>query len=194
MKVALRQVRGPWAQGWVLDKHIEYSRFLGHDESGRKQFDTLRTEVGEATYQLKYRGQWDRVPVLAQAIAESICPKLADIGFIVPMPPSKHRARQPVIEIARALGERIKLPVFENLLLKQPTGTAVKDLGTRDEKLAALANALKVHDEIASQGQWNALLVDDLFDSGASMEAAAKVLGAYAKVRNVYVAALTWAE
>ena len=50
-----RKIDGPWADGRVLDLHSTGSEFLGHDEFGREQFDTHRTEVGELLYRLKYR-------------------------------------------------------------------------------------------------------------------------------------------
>jgi hypoxanthine phosphoribosyltransferase len=46
--------------------------------------------------------------------------------------------------------------------------------------------------EITTDGRWNVLVVDDLFDSGASMDAACAVLRKYPKVGKIYVAALTW--
>jgi competence protein ComFC len=50
-----RKIDGPWADGRVLDLPSTGSEFLGHDEFGREQFDTHRTEVGELLYRLKYR-------------------------------------------------------------------------------------------------------------------------------------------
>jgi len=55
MKVSLKQINGPWDQGWVLDKHMVSSTFLGNDDRGHPCFDNQRTEIGEATYQLKYQ-------------------------------------------------------------------------------------------------------------------------------------------
>jgi predicted amidophosphoribosyltransferase len=192
LKVALREIVGPWDQGWVLDKHTLKSTYLGDDAQGHPQFDTVRSEAGEATFLLKYRSRWDQAPILAQALAEHIYPKLEGVGFIVPMPASKSRARQPVSEVARALGQMKKTPVFENLLLKAATGKLLKDLTTKEEKVAVLSGTFSVHDEISTAGKWNVLLIDDLFDTGASMEEACKALRSYTKVRSIYVAALTW--
>ncbi len=44
------QDRRSWADGRVLDFHSTGSEFPGHDEFGREQFDTHRTEVGELLY------------------------------------------------------------------------------------------------------------------------------------------------
>src|SRR6267378_5471045 len=192
MKIAIRQAAGNWHRGLVLDKHSVSSTFIGHTESGRSKFDTIRTEVGEATYQLKYRGDWSKVQPLAQQLADSIYPKFHEVGLIVPMPASNPRARQPVTEVARALGKIVETPVFEALLLKTANGKALKDLTTKDDKIAALANSFSIQDEISGEGPWNVLLVDDLFHTGASAEAACAALASYRKIARIYFAALTW--
>lgn len=191
MKVSLREIHGPWDQGWVLDKHKIKSEYIGDNAYGHPMFDTLRTEVGESTFQLKYRSDWDQAKPLAHAIANNIYPKLKDVGFIVPMPASTTRTRQPVVEVAEALGEIVKTPVFSNLLHKAKS-SPLKDLHTKEEKLKAIGNSFSVEDRIVGDGPWNVLLVDDLFDTGASMEAACKALRGYKKVKQIYVAALTW--
>jgi predicted amidophosphoribosyltransferase len=192
LKVALKEIRGPWDAGWVLDKHSVGSVCTGHNAYGHPVFETTRTEVGEATYHLKYRHDWAQAKPLAQAIADHIYPKLANVGFIVPMPASTQRSRQPVTEVANELGALVQVPVFDNVLLKAANGKSLKDLNTKDEKIEAIGDSLSVNDAITNEGQWNVLVVDNLFHTGASMEAACKVLRTYPKVRNIYVAALTW--
>jgi predicted amidophosphoribosyltransferase len=148
--------------------------------------------VGEATFQLKYRGDWSQVKPLAQAVATQIYPMLKNVGFILPMPASKERDRQPVVEISRELGRLIGKPVFTNLLLKEANGKSLKDLNTKAEKTEAIGDSFSIVDRIDGEGPWNVLVVDDLHHTGATMEAACKVLRAYPKVKKNYVAALTW--
>lgn len=50
MKVELRRIHGPWRGGWVLDKHTISSTYMGDNQYGRPMFNTLRTEVGEASF------------------------------------------------------------------------------------------------------------------------------------------------
>lgn len=192
MKVAVKQLFGPWDQGWALDKHMLSSTYLGEDEYGHARFDNVRTEVGEATYQLKYKHDWNQVEPLARSLADNIYPKLANVGFIVPMPASTIRSRQPVTEIAEALGKIVGKPTFKDILCKANIGKALKDLNTKAEKIEAIGNSFSVNDEIDGNGPWNVLVVDDLFHTGASMEAACNVLRTYSKVRKIYMAALTW--
>ena len=69
---------------------------------------------------------------------------------------------------------------------------ALKDLSTKADKLNALNQRLELNDQITSKGRWNALVVDDLFDTGASLEAVCQLLKAYQKINQIYVATLTW--
>lgn len=191
MQVALRQVFGPWDLGWVLAKHTLSSTYLGDDQYGHARFETVRSEVGEATFRLKYRQAWDQVEPLAATLVEQIYPRFDNVGLIVPMPASTARARQPVTEIAVAVGRRVGKPVFTGLLLKD-AGPSLKNVYGKEEKLAAMKDRLRVVNEISNDGRWNVMLIDDLFDSGASMESACAALKTYPKIGRIYVAALTW--
>jgi predicted amidophosphoribosyltransferase len=192
MKVSLRQIDGPWTAGFVLDKQLLSSVYVGDDREGRPQFDHTRTDVGEALFQLKYRGDKSQAEPLARALRHFILPRLGPIGFIVPMPPSRVRPWQPMSLVARELALQLRVPVFERLLLKTPLSRPLKDFPTREERMLALAHAFSLHDEVRNQGLWNALLIDDVVESGATMEAASLMLRKYRKVNRLYVAALTW--
>lgn len=195
MKVSLREIKGNWDRGFALDKHTLCSEFTGYNEYNRPTFHTTRTEVGEALYQLKYQHDWSMVQPLAQQIADSAVKLFPDFGLIIPMPPSQQRQRQPVSEIARALGEILEKPVFEGIITKKPPEAGapqLKNLTTKAEKDAALAGRFELNDAITNDGRWNALIVDDLFDTGASMEAACATLHGYAKIDQIFVTALTW--
>ncbi len=62
------QVHGNWDLGYVLDWHTQNSTFIGEDEYGKPKFETIRTEIGEKLYQLKYRSAFENVEILAQEI------------------------------------------------------------------------------------------------------------------------------
>lgn len=195
MKVALREIAGNWDKGVALDKHSMGSVHIGYWPNGRDRFETNRTEVGEALYQLKYNHDWNKVQPLAQQIADSAVPLFPDFGLIIPMPPSKQRQRQPVGELAQALGKILGKPVFDGIIRKKPApdgAPQLKDLASKQEKAAVLAGRFEINDQITNQGSWNALIVDDLFDSGASMEAVCATLRGYDKIHKIFVATLTW--
>lgn len=153
---------------------------------------TSAPTLAKATYQLKYQSDWSQANRLAKALADHVYPKFRDVDLIVPMPATKIRKRQPVTEVVEALGKLVGTPVFTELLLKAPNGKSLKDLSTKQEKIEAIGGSLSVKDCIEGDDRHNLLLVDDLFDTGASMQAACEVLSAYPKVRKIYVAALTW--
>ena len=81
MENNIKSISGNWDAGYVLDKHTRSSTFLGYDEHGHPQFDTKRSEVGEALYQLKYRSDFSKVEPLANEIASHLAPLIGPIGF-----------------------------------------------------------------------------------------------------------------
>ena len=111
-------------------------------------------------------------------------------SFIIPMPASKYRLRQPVTEIAKELARLMNIPCFDSLLIKTSATSAMKDIATREEKVSTLVNAFVVNDILAA-GLYDVLIVDDLYDTGSSLEAATRVLRRYAKIRNIYVVTVT---
>ena len=189
----IREINGPWEKGIVLDKHVLKSDYIGDNEYGRRMFDTKRSELGQALFLLKYRDDWEQIPKLVDALAISIQENFQDkIGFIIPMPASNTRDRQPVYGLAEGLGQALNVPIFTNILHKTKNGTSLKDLHSREDKEAALINSFSIFNGIRNEGCWNVLLIDDLFDTGATMEAACKMLSSYPKINKIYVAALTW--
>lgn len=195
MQVAIKELIGNWDKGYALSKHVLSSTFLGHNQWGHPEFDTLRSEVGEALFQLKFRNDWTKVPLLATQIATSIVPLFDKVDLIIPMPASRARPRQPLQEIAKALGLDLKVPVFEEIVVKAGTEAGrqqLKDMKTKQDKEAALKDMFTINDSIANAGSWNALVLDDLFDTGASMEAVCSAIRTYPKVKRIYTATLTW--
>lgn len=188
----MRPLEGSWNKGFALDKHTLSSVYLGDNEYGHPQFDTTRSDVGEALYQLKYRGDWSKVSYIAERIVSDIVPRFSGFDFIVPMPPTEVRPRQPVQAIAEAVGRITGKPVFLDVLRKAAGGPSLKDISGKDEKIKALAGRFSINDEIKNMGRWNVFLIDDLYDSGASMECACRALMSYQKVKDVFVAAVTW--
>ncbi|MDI2113791.1 ComF family protein [Commensalibacter nepenthis] len=192
MKVNMKSISGNWHSGFVMDKHTLRSIPVGENQWGHMQFEKERSEVGEALFQLKYRDDFTKVASLAECLVENAYPLFDNIGFVLPMPASKPRQRQPVNEIAKKFAELVEKPYFDNILLKEPINISLKDLNTKDEKLEAIGNSFYINEPITNQGCWNALIIDDLYHTGASMEKACVALKKYVKVKNIYVVALTW--
>lgn len=191
MQFGIKQIDGNWDDGYVLSKHTISSTYRCDDENGRPQFDTVRSKPGETLYQLKYRNDWAQVAPLAAELATHIWPLFDRIDLIVPMPASTPRNRQPVRELALALAKIVGAKVSDTLLGKAPTAQ-LKNLNSKDEKAAILAGQFTVTDAIPGDAQHNVLLLDDLFHTGASMEAACAALRTYPKIGRIYAAAVTW--
>ncbi|MBN2970497.1 ComF family protein [Roseomonas aeriglobus] len=188
MKVNVKPLQGPWTSGYALDKHTVSSRYLGDDDNGRPQFETDRTEVGEAVFKLKYRSDWSQIDPLADAALQHGIPNARQITAVVAMPASTVRARQPVTELAAAIAQRLNVPVLD--VLSKAATAQLKNLSTRDEKDAVLSDAFRVGD--VPGGPHHVLLVDDLFHTGASMVAGCRALLTSPAIDKVSIAAMTW--
>ncbi|UOD28029.1 ComF family protein [Massilia violaceinigra] len=192
MQVDVLEIHGLWDCGFVLDRHSTRSTLTGHDAHGHPTFDTEYTEVGRALYALKSHDDYSQVPRLAKALHTHVIPLLPTIDCVVPMAPSKKRPRQPVSYVAAYLARMLNVPAHKTFLVKAAGSDSLKNLTTREEKDAALAGRLSLAHDLDGNGPFNVLLVDDLYETGASLDAACLVLRECEKIQPIYVAALTW--
>jgi len=118
MQLNPRPVRGSWDDGRTLDIHIHSSEFVGYNEYGHAQFESTRTELGELLYRLKYKGDQSAIAPIAQAAFDFVCGWNPGIDVIVPTPPSKSRAVQPLFQIADEVGRLLSLPVDKTSVRK----------------------------------------------------------------------------
>jgi predicted amidophosphoribosyltransferase len=194
--VNLHELHGNWDKGLALNKHTLSSVFTGHNEFGHPTFQNTRSEPGEALYQLKYRNDFTQVGPLAQAMFDHIVPAIGNFGIVIPMPATKQRTRQPVQEITESLSKLTGTLYAPGILLKNqppPGAPEIKDLGTKEEKIEALSERFVLNEAfITNEGKWGALLVDDKYDTGASVEAACAVLRRYTKLGQIFVATCSW--
>ena len=108
---------------------------------------------------------------------------------VIPIPPSKvQRVFQPVVEIVSALANSLGIPLDITSLKKSKTTLQMKDVGDFAARIAALEAAFTSGKDLAGR---QVLLVDDLFQSGASMNVAARTLKQQGLVKSVYALALT---
>ena len=191
MDVNVKIINGNWHAGYTLDKHVKSSVFIGDNQYGHPDFDTVRTDVGEAMYQLKYKNDRKKIPLLVDAFIENLKSKLSSVGFIVPMPPSKRRVFQPLTELAKEIAKKMDVPLCENILIKKVRTPQMKDIESIKEKIKVLATAFSIKDEIVGEDCWDVLLIDDIYGSGTSLNDTALTLKTYSKVNNIYVVAFT---
>src|SRR5580658_7594875 len=123
-----KEIKGSWDQGYVLDVHTISSTMIGYNEFGHPEFDTLRSELGEMVYRLKYRGDKGAIT----SVVEAIVPFVKSWGIhpdaLVPMPPSKQRSFQPVLEIAAELARSLNIELNTESLKKTKTTQQMKDV------------------------------------------------------------------
>ena len=118
-----------------------------------------------------FLGDW-----LGESIAES--PFFNEVDGIVPVPlhPAKKRKRgynQSYI-IATALSNKMKLPLFSDLLIRVKNTTALALLG-ESEREQEVKNAFKLNPKKTSHPQ-HLLLVDDVLTTGSTLAACASAL------------------
>ncbi|MBI4786447.1 MAG: RecQ family ATP-dependent DNA helicase [Chloroflexi bacterium] len=161
-----KPLRGPWRSGFALDFN---SKFAG----ARWE----RTELGELVYRFKYAGD--------RTVAETLATRLGDLirtrpdlhaDVIVPIPSTKKdRPYDPVPLLARALGNQIAVAVHETALVKARATELQKAMTNVVQKQANMKGAFHVADAGAVRGK-QILLLDDFYDSGATLGEATRVL------------------
>ena len=181
------EIKGNWKKGFAYDVHTLSSTYLGIDERGHEQWDTTRSEMGQLVYDLKYRGDLSTVKAIVDRLDKY--KGLETMNAIIPIPASRPRRVQPVLEIAKALGSRINVPVW-TILQKKPGGAELKNIDESAQRQAKLQELMAIdtsHHAITGQ---NVLLLDDLYRSGATLRVATGLLY-QAGVRNVAVLVMT---
>jgi phosphoribosylpyrophosphate synthetase len=172
-----RPLTGPWNIGWALDFH---SRFSGADWD--------RSQIGELAFRLKYRQDQTALPDLVKHLL-AFCadhPVLTDVDALVPVPPSTPRAFDPVGALADALGTCLGRPV-RRVLTKTRRTAPQKEMRTAVQKKANVAGAFALQSQVQNE---RLLVLDDLYDSGATLEEVTRVLRQGGAAR-VYVLTLT---
>jgi ATP-dependent DNA helicase RecQ len=172
-----RPLQGPWHTGWALGFH---GSFAGKEWS--------RSSVGQLTYHLKYQGDRSVLPELVDLAAAllAIHPEMSQVEAIIPTPPSTERSCDPVSAFSEALGERIEIKVHYALQKTRKTAPQ-KEFRTAAQKRANVVGAFSVKLPV---NNLKVLVIDDLYDSGATLEEITRLL-INAGARRVYVLTLT---
>ncbi len=173
-----RPLPGPWLAGWALDFHSHYD---GDQNS--------RGRIGQLVFRYKYAGEVELAARLADAWAGLLAAHtdLPHPDAIIAIPPSTTRAVDPVATLAAALGERIGAPVLHDALVKTRTTRPQKEMTSLAQKRTNVAGAFALRADIRGNC---VLLLDDLYDSGATLQEAARVL-ARGRPASIVVLTLT---
>lgn len=189
VKTNILEIDGPWEIGLTLDVHTVSAQFLGHNSAGHAQFDTKRSEIGEALYQAKYQGNRQAARDLANEAARQVRKANLTVEIVVPVPPSKTRSYQPLVAIAKQLATELGIKYDGKSLRKTKETPELKSMDDIGARKKALAGAFDVGgDGLVGR---NVLLVDDLYRSGASVAEAARTIKRRGRAKSVSVLALT---
>ena len=152
----------------------------------------LTEEIEGAITELKYHGRKDKGLFFGMRAGERFQEKLKDLGIqgIVPVPIHKERRRKRGYNQAEIIGKGLEkqtgIPLYSDVLKRNKKTKALKDCSPA-ERLQNLFSAMDC--EELSEELKRILLVDDIFTTGATMEACSrKLLDAGAE--EVYILAI----
>ena len=174
----LRPLKGPWLAGWALDFH---SRYDGDVVS--------RSFIGDLVFRYKYQGEHQLAQELARRWVDLLHAQreLPKFDAVLPVPPSLQRECDPMILLAQALAAQLKIPAWPDVLIKTRATRPQKEMTSLAQKRANVAGAFALRGEV--QGR-HIILIDDLYDSGATLEEVAAVLS-HGGIGSIVVLTLT---
>lgn len=185
-----KQISGNWTEGFALDFHTLRSDYIGDDEYGRPQFDTTRSEIGELLYKLKYKKDESVLGDIITNASQFIKSTKWPIDLVVSVPPSrKGRVFQPVPRMAKGIALTLGIDVSAKCVVKVKDTPELKDIFDFKKRLCILEDAFEIRDPVVA-GR-TVLLFDDLYRSGATLNAITRLLKEKGKVRDVYALTLT---
>jgi competence protein ComFC len=136
--------------------------------------------VRETVHGYKYQHALWFEPFLADLLVRAAVPELAkekwDLMVPVPLHPARKREREfnQAERLANRLGKAARIPVRTNLLRRvEPTRTQTQL--ARDERITNVRNAFATRRQQKLDGE-RIVLVDDVFTTGATTSACARVL------------------
>ncbi len=180
---------GSWDLGFALDTHVIESISLGEDAYGHLRFENTRSPIGELLYQFKYNGRHDNLTEIVDTI---MCfletqPQMKNIETVLPVPPTKPRVYQPTFEIAEALAKKMKVFYCNDVLEKNTSHIEAKGLSA-DEKYQLAGTIIK---EKMAARKHSTLLIDDLYQTGATLNQCVSVLRQDPLIDKIYVLTIT---
>lgn len=181
-------IAGSWLFGVALDVHTLQSVVIGLSPAGQPTFDTQRSELGELLYRLKYGADLSVIEEIVDCAVRFLTPHRGKIDSIVPVPASAVRAHQPVPALARGIGEKLSLPVVECVKAGRTT-QQLKDVLDPYRRKELLDGLYQVDASLVA-GR-NVLLLDDLYRSGATMNAITDLLMGTGQAASVRALAIT---
>lgn len=172
-----RPLTGNWHKGFALDFHSSYTGANWN-----------RSGIGDLTYRLKYQSDITAIPALTEHTCKlfDAHPDMNQFDIIFPVPSSRQLGFNPVYEFCKELGHVLSRPMKTSITKTRQTKPQ-KEMQTLPQKRDNVAGAFAINSDITGKC---ILLVDDLFDSGATLEEITKLLLKH-KAAQVNVLTLT---
>ncbi|MCK4830536.1 ComF family protein [bacterium] len=185
-----KPIRGEWTSGYALDFHTLSSEYIGDDEYGHPQFDTKHSDMGKLLYRLKYKSDKSVLKIIVDTVTEFLSSRDWPVDLIIPVPPSRvGRSFQPVTAVAKGISGVVGIQLCTDCVVKVKETTELKNVYEFENRMEILKGAYAVvKREVAGR---NVLLIDDLYRSGATLNAVTVALKDKGKAKEVYVLTLT---
>lgn len=183
------EIKGIWDKGFSIDKHSIKSDYIGDDPFGRQRFATERTLIGQYMYELKYRGNNNRIEDIINLIIPFLdgWEELAEVDVVFPIPPSNtKRITQPVFGIARAVAEHLNKHYVDSIIIKI-NNLELKNIEYIDKN--KLENTITLSK--FAKRKYSALIIDDIYDTGKTLNDAVTALKTDPNLLKVYVLTMT---
>jgi len=182
------EIKGKWRKGFALDRHVVSSEFLGYNEAGHPQFDNKRSEIGELIYRLKYQNDQSAIDPLVEVAVAYLKEWNPGMNAVVPVTPSRERKVQPVVTIGAAIARKLDVEFGGDWISRTGKVPELKNV-KHDERVRLLQGAHTVEQKKVKGRK--VLLLDDLFQTGATMNAITETLLKQGEAAEVYALALT---
>lgn len=144
--------------------------------------------IKKSLYDFKYKNQRSYASFFGAAMVARYGDRYRSLGIdgIIPVPvhPNKRRKRgyNQAELLAKELGKRIEVPVFSRYILRTTDTSPQKELDNK-LRMKNLRNAFKIGENTIKLKK--VLLVDDIYTTGATIEACTQILKSYG-IEKVY--------
>lgn len=162
---------------------------MGDNQEGHPQYETIRTELGELLFQLKYRSDSKSLAGIVATAVHFIRSWKPDLTIVAAVPASKRRRHQPVVLIAEGIAEKLDIPFKRNAVRRILEVPELKGVYDYAERVRLLESAHEVNAKVVRDER--VLLIDDLYRSGATMDSVARSLYNQGAASSVFALAIT---
>ncbi len=160
MELGAITINGPWRQGFAISFH-------------KSNADGDRTPIGELLYQLKYHKKYSLAAEIAKLAAGFYEIWAPGCTLVVPAPSSKDRQFQPTTAVSEILARTINLPCDCTAIVRTRKIPEIKHTSYAD-RIKMIAGIHEANPDM--RGGHSVLLVDDIYDTGATMTDVANCL------------------